>query len=106
MSHDNLQYSTFQFKCKNNYLLTISFCHFIFKLCFVVKLDIQCRVSSPRCSCGQKHGVMEKPSLYSWSCLVSVREQGELLIFNSCITSLLCLSTSSYTHYIIDLPPA
>lgn len=42
MSHDNLYYSTFQFKCKNNYLLnSISFRYFIFKLCFVVKLDIQ-----------------------------------------------------------------
>lgn len=43
MSHDNF-YSTvrFQFKCKNNYLLnSISFCYFIFKLCFVAKLDIQ-----------------------------------------------------------------
>lgn len=42
MSHDNLQYSTFQFKCKNNYLLnSISFHYLIFKLCFVAKLNIQ-----------------------------------------------------------------
>lgn len=40
MSHDNLQYSTFQFKCKNNYLLnSISSRYFVFKLCSVVKLD-------------------------------------------------------------------
>jgi hypothetical protein len=40
MSHDNLQYCTVQFKCKNNYLLnSISFSYF--KLYFVVKLDIQ-----------------------------------------------------------------
>lgn len=32
MSHDKLQYSTFQFKCKNNYLRnSISSCYFIFK---------------------------------------------------------------------------
>lgn len=68
MSHDKLQYSTFQFKCKNNYLRnSISSCYFIFKLCFVVKQNVQCRTSSPRCTFGQKCGVMEKPSLYNWS---------------------------------------
>lgn len=37
-----ISYSTFQFKCKNNYLRnSISSCYFIFKLCFVVKQNVQ-----------------------------------------------------------------
>lgn len=70
MSHDNVQYSTFQFKCKSNYLLN-SVGYLIRSLCSVMKLSIQVQNF---CSLMRDQGEPSQGSLlYSSSCLIRTR---------------------------------